>query len=286
MSWVKRNLYFLVSSVVAVALLGLAGYYFYSNYNLNNDNHKKLDDAYAELTRLSRANQANDKVDNIKAVREQLTNVLSLIEKDRNYFLPIPPIPNPTNGVVTKDAFASELRKTIVDLQNAAAIASVTLPPKYGFSFQAQRDVTIFPPGSLEPLSVQLGDIKAICAVLFQAKINSLDYLEKGSVTNQLAVLTPYEVAFHCFSADLAAVLAGFAGDPHGFIVKAMNIESGASEAPAEASGGAMGFAPGGMMPGAPTAPTVTKGGLPVMLDEKQLKVTLVLQEVKLLPKK
>ena len=55
MSWVKRNLYFLVSSVVAVALLGLAGYYFYSNYNLNNDNHKKLDDAYAELTRLSRA---------------------------------------------------------------------------------------------------------------------------------------------------------------------------------------------------------------------------------------
>jgi hypothetical protein len=47
-----------------------------------------------------------------------------------------------------------------------------------------------------------------------------------------------------------------------------------------------MGFAPGGMMPGAPTAPTVTKGGLPVMLDEKQLKVTLVLQEVKLLPKK
>ena len=76
---------------------------------------------------------------------------------------------------------------------------------------------------------MQLAEVKAICTVLFQAKINSLDnirrervseddlkgpqtdYLPEKSVTNELAVLSPYEVTFRCFSSELAAVLAGFA---------------------------------------------------------------------------
>ena len=75
---------------------------------------------------------------------------------------------------------------------------------------------------------MQLGEVKGICEVLFEAKVNSLDnlrrervsaddskgpqtdYLGEKSVTNELAVLTPYEVTFRCFSSELAAVLAGF----------------------------------------------------------------------------
>lgn len=37
MDWIKRNLYFLVGSLVAVALMGLAGWYLYSKWQLNND---------------------------------------------------------------------------------------------------------------------------------------------------------------------------------------------------------------------------------------------------------
>ena len=53
--------------------------------------------------------------------------------------------------------------------------------------------------------------------------------------TNQFAVITPYEVAFHCFSGELAAVLSSFAADPHGFVVRGVNVEPGVT---AEATSG------------------------------------------------
>lgn len=297
MSWVKRNLYFLIGSTLAVVLLVLAGFYFVTNYHLNDENLKKLNERYDELDTLARAkpNPGNKEIDNIEISRQQEAEVRGIMEKERKHFSPIIPIPNPPDKVVTKDEFASALRRTMDELANAAAAASVTLPPKYSFSFEAERALTIFAPGSLEPLSVKLGKVKTICNVLYQAKVNSLDnlrrervsaddlkgpasdFLEIGSLSNQLAVLTPYEVGFHCFSPELASVLAAFANDPHGFIVKAVNVEPGA----ALTAGGDTG---GGATPAA--TPAMGKGNLPVMMDEKRLKVTLVIQLVKLLPKK
>ena len=55
MDWIKRNLYFLIGSLVALALMGLAGWYLYSKWQLNNDILGKLDEQYAELKRLNRA---------------------------------------------------------------------------------------------------------------------------------------------------------------------------------------------------------------------------------------
>jgi hypothetical protein len=304
MSWVKRNLYFLIGSTVALVLLGLAGFYFYSNWKLNNDNLDKLNAAYGELDQLAKAepNPGNKEVDNIQIARQQEAQIREILQQEQQYFLPVPPIPNPTNNVVTKDEFASALRRTMDDLEHLAGTASVLLPPKYSFSFEAERSLTIFARGSLEPLSARLGEVRAICNVLYQAKINSLDnlrrerisgddmrgpqsdYLEYGSVTNSTVVLTPYEVTFHCFSTDLASVLAGFAGDSHGFVVKAINVEPGVLPTGTDSgSGGAPGY-PGMMM--APPPPPTSKGGLPVMLDEKQLKVTLAIDLIKLLPKR
>ena len=36
MSWIKRNLFFVIGSVVALALMGLAGWFLYTKWNLNN----------------------------------------------------------------------------------------------------------------------------------------------------------------------------------------------------------------------------------------------------------
>jgi hypothetical protein len=314
MSWVKRNLYFLVGSAVAVLLLGLAGYYGYSKWRLNNQNLEKLNEAYRELDKLVLAdpNPGNDLTNNIEIARQQEAKVRAAIKKQRAYFVPIPPIPNPTNRIVTKEDYASSLRRTVDELQRAAEAASVTLPPKYNFSFQAQRDLTMFADGSLPPLSVQLGEVRAICRVLFQAKINSLDglrrervsgddaqgpqtdYLDMVSVTNDLAVLTPYEASFHCFSSELAAVLAGFANEPRGYVVKALNVEP-ASPTPAAGQPGAYGggFGGPGMLleggeyrPPTPAPAPVTRGGLISVLDEKQVKVRLIVMLVKLLPEK
>jgi hypothetical protein len=254
----------------------------------------------------------------------------------------------PESSKLTSQEFSSALSRTLDQMQREATRVSVGLPPKdsrgqtYSFSFAAQRESLAYAPGSLEPLSVQLGEIRAICTVLFQAKVNALDnlrrervseddlkgpqtdYLPDKSVTNELAVLSPYEITFRCFSPELAAVLAGFASSPCGLmVVKAINVElapAAAAEQPASpafqatpaysppppvtprapvAPAAADAFAaryglagraaprppppPQTYVPSAPQA-TVNRGGLPLALDEKQLKVTLMLNVVKLTP--
>ena len=318
MAWIKRNLYFLISSLVAVALLGLAGFYFYSNWKLNNDNLEKLNSAYNELKDLAsaRPNPGNDKVNNIDIANQQRSQLQAVIEKERTYFKPVLPIPNTTNGVATKEEFASALRRTLDELAHAADAASVQLPPKYNFSFEAERSLTIFAEGTLEMIPRQLGEVKALCNILFQAKVNSLDnlrrervssddangpasdYLETASRTNQYAVIAPYEVAFHCFSGELATVLAGFASDNHGFVVRGINVESGVATESTMDMGGNMGMGMG-MPMGAPMTQPVPapasmgmapaaggRGSLPIMIDEKQLKVTMAVDVIKPLPTK
>jgi len=319
MSWIKRNLYFVVGGVVAVALLALAGYYFYSKWSLNTANLEKLEQAYSEWERIinSTPNPGNNKVDNVKLAREQRKEVREVIDKVKKYFAPIPPVPNPANGIVTKEDFASSLRRTTDQLRKEAAVGGVSLPPNYDFSFQAERNLPNFAPGSLPQLAAQLGDIKVITSILFKAKVNSLDavrrervssddmngpqsdYLETGhvSVTNDLAVLVPYEVTFDCFSAELATVLASLGNAGHGIIVKAVNVEpSGMNFDPNAAGDRAMGAVPPAYYnnpeyrrmyrPGVQPQPAPVRGGLQTMLDEESLKITLVLDVVRLLPKK
>ena len=314
MSWIKRNLLFVIGGVVAVILLGLAGYYLYVQSSLNNEKQGKLEQAYTDLERISKLqpNPGNDKVDNISIARSNQTIVRSQIDQTAGFFTPVPPVP--PGPIVTAADFSGALRNTIDELTHSAAASSVTLQPKYDFSFAAQRPLVKFAPGSLEPMAAELGDIKAICDVLFKAKINMLynlrrprvsdddlkgpqsDYLETAPTTNDLAVLVPYEVTFYGFSGELAGVLSGFAADPHGFIVTTLNVEPGTPSlnTALDANGAMMPeVQPGmyrypGMIP--PTAAPVTmaagRGGLPVVLDEKQLKITMGVIVVKLLPKK
>ena len=341
MDWIKRNFYFVIGSLLALALMGLAGWYLYSKWQLNNEILGKLDEQYAKLKRLNEQNPhpGSGKIDNIKAAREQQQELRAYIQKAHQYFQPCPPIPVPESGKLTSQEFSSALSRTIDQMQRDATKTSVALPKDSSgqtcsFSFAAQREKLAYATGSLDPLSVQLGEVKAICTVLFQAKINALDslrrepvseddlkgpqtdYLPDKSVTNDLAVLAPYEVAFRCFSPELAAVLAGFASSPYDLVVKTINVES----APAAAAGEqpaapvastARGYAapplrlPGAPLPGvsrpaapgsapqetyappvAPVAAPGSRGGLPLALDEKQLKVTLMLNVVKLISPK
>ena len=356
MDWIKRNLYFLIGSLVALALMGLAGWYLYSKWQRNTEILGQLDEQYAKLKRLyeQKPHPGSGKIDNIKAAKEQQQELRAYIQKSRQYFQPCPPIPVPESGKLTSQEFSSALSRTLDQMQREAEKASVQLPPKdskgqtYSFSFAAQRESLAYAPGSLEPLSVQLGEIQAIGAVLFQAKINALDnlrrervseddlkgpqtdYLPDKSVTNELAVMSPYEITFRCFSPELAAVLAGFASSPCGLmLVKTINVELAPASAAGEQAAASMiqptvAYTPPPPQPrmaaprspgevfadrygrgaGAPPpryapAPTYTppvtpapaptpvnRGGLPLVLDEKQLKVTLMLDVVKLVSPK
>jgi len=348
MAWIKRNLFFVIGAVVALALIGFAGFYNFSGWKHNADESEKLKASYEELKRLNSLNPhpGLGKVDNIKLAREQQKEIRDFLGKANRRFERIPPIPDSTK--VSSEEYASALRSTIDQLLRDAANNGVTVAEsgapdkKFTFSFSVQSQRVQFAPGSLEPLAVQLGEVRLICDVLNRAKVNSLDnlrrervsaddqsgpqtdYLEAHSQTNDLAVLSPYEVTYRCFSPELATVLAGFANSPHGIVVKSINVEPAAAmstleqpqlaavtyyapppvpsplpnyggEGAAEAFQRRYGL--GGKdryMPAAPPQPVyapqptapVAKAGPKVVLDERQLKVVMLIQIVKPLHKK
>lgn len=308
MAWIKRNLLFVVGAVIAAGLLAAAGVYDYRNWQRNNTALDTLNQTYETLKRLSSQNPSpgNDTIDNIQAARDQEQVLLQWIQKAGQYFQPIPPIPDPTNGVVTDARFAAARDHTLSQLQAEADSASVTLPPQYGFSFEAERTSVKFVPGALTGLSQQLGEVKMICEMLYEAKINFLDgirrvrvsdddtggpqadYIDQSAVTNQLAVITPYEVTFRCFSQDLATVLTSFASSSHGFIVKALNVQPAAGATTASPAPGPQMFGMPEMPPVRPAMPVVRpptftgRGGLQTVLDEQLLSITMQIEIVKL----
>jgi hypothetical protein len=346
MSWVKRNLYFLIGGIIALVMLGGAGWYLYSKWDLNNTNLANLNQAYSDLKGLNDKNP-NPGGDNIKIAKEQRKELVDYVGRTQKYFQRIPQIPDLPKK--TDRDFASALNRTIDQLRRDSTNASVNLQENCNFSFQAEKLKIAFAPGSIEPLSTQLGEVKAICDVLFQARINALDglrrervsgddasgpatdYLTESSTTNGQAILTPFEITFRCFSPELASVLAGFASSPYGLIVKSLNVEASGA-LPTEMTASApvtpvtpvyvapqpqptvsaeelerrrygmdmsrygqpnRGYGEGSKFPtypqpvpqyAVPAAAAAPKGagGLPVVVDEKQLKVTMQVVAVKL----
>jgi hypothetical protein len=356
MSWIKRNLFFVIGSLVALILMGLAGFFLYSKWSLNNEVLATLNSDYEELKRLNSANPhpGSGSVNNIQVAKEQRDQLKEYLNKVGPYFQPIPRIPDLPK--ITDRDFSAALSQTIEQLRTAATNASVALPPdNYNFSFTSQKSKISFAAGSLNRLSIQLGEVKAIAEILFEAKVNALDnlrrervssddsfglqtdYLSEKTETNALAVMTPYEITFRSFSSELAGVLAGLASSPRAMLVKTINVELAPAVATPEPSMQAplttymvqqpnpneemnrqqqeaasraafasrYGLGGGGQNLGgialrginsapAPqpvyTAPAAgapaNRGGLPTVLDEKLLKVTLNLYIVKPLPPK
>lgn len=355
MDWIKRNLMFVIGGVVTLVLMGLAGWYCYSGWSNNAQQKEEITKAYEELSALYSASPSpgdGRKVDNIKLAKEHQKEAEEFLHSLARFLQEIPAIPARSN--VSGPRFSAALQETITQLQREATNSSVIIPPGYKFSFAKQATLVTFAPGSLDPLAVQLGEVRAICDILNRAKVNSLeairrervpgnpddlsgaatDYLEQASTTNELAVISPYEVTLHCFTPELAAVLAGFAQSPYGIVVKAINVEpavsslmdAAAAPAPFYAAPGAgpayvppaayAGRVPGRPMgeegvamprgaspygtpspygnpygaaqpvaqPGVAYATAAPKPGLQTFLKERQLRVTLLLHVIKLLP--
>jgi hypothetical protein len=310
MGWIKRNLFFAIGGFIALLLLGAAGFYDYRSWDHNAAAFEQLNEIYGTLQQLEeqKPSPGNFRIDNIRTAKEQEQQIYDWIgqtgwtNQTVGYFQPIETIPDSPD--VDNEAFASALHRSIDQMQHEADVASVQLPPDYGFSFSAERDRVTFAPNTLNLLPIQLGEVKTISEIFFAARVNALDaiervrisdddaagsapqadYLNEMSVTNDLAVLTPYAVTFRCFSPELAVVLAGFANSPHGFIVKSINVApAGAvsqSSPPAMPQRFPVGVPP--FMPGASAG--ADRGGLPTVLDEQLLRFRLEVVIVKPLP--
>lgn len=277
MAWIKRNLFLAVGGVIALLALGGAGFYIYKGWDRNSAAFTSLNEVVGTLKGLTdqKPVPGSGKVDNVAIAKEQDKQVHDWIASTAGYFQPIPPIPA---GVISSEAFAGALRRTVDQLQKEAESSGVVLPPKYDFSFSAQRPLVKFAPGT-ELLAAELGEVKAIAGILFTARVNALDsiqrvrvteddtlgpqsdYIEQHPITNELAVITPYVVTFRCFTLELSRVMAGFATASNTFIVKSVNLQpAGAASALGALPGGNPEVMPG-MAPGmVPTRP-LAEGG-------------------------
>jgi hypothetical protein len=300
MAWIKRNLFFVVGGVIALALLGGAGYYIWQGWSHNNSAFDNLNLVVGQLNDLTgkTPSPGNDKINNTQIAIDQDGQLRGWVTNAEAYFQPIPAIP--PDGNVDGARYSVALQKTIDQLQHEADSSQVQLPPKFEFSFTAEKDRMTFAPAGLNPLAAQLGEVKVIAEILFAARINAIDsiqrvrvsdddsggapgdYIDGQPVTNELAVITPYVLNIHCFTPELAAVITGFASSPSSFIIRSVNIDRGTGST---AFGSA---APGNQGAGAgapPMQPVPGKGGLPTVLKEQLLHVTLEVDLVKLLPK-
>jgi hypothetical protein len=298
MGWFKRNLFFVIGVVVATGLLVAAGFYDYASWGHNQAAFAEQTETYNTLKELvkQKPSPGNKEVDNIAAARQQDSQLRQWMSQTTNYFQPIAPVPKPANGPLSDVMLSGALHRTIAQLQSEATNANVALPPQYDFSFTAHMDRLTFAPGSLEPLSVQLGEVKTISEILFGAGINALDgiqrvpaspddasgpqtdYLTDLPATTDLAVMVPYQVTFRGFSPEIARVLQAFASSSHGFLIKTISVQpAGASSATTTDT------------PPPPPPPTSVsapnKGGLQTVLNEQLLRVTLMIEVVKLAPR-
>ena len=303
-------MFFVLGGIVSLGLLGGASVYVYQNWTKNSAIYDQLAEVIGSLQTLAQQKPApgNEKINNTALAKEQAQQLQDWNKSVSGYFQPIEGIPAETP--VTSEAYAASLRRTVDQLQHEANDAGVLVPKDFDFSFTAQRPLVKFA-GSLEPLAVQLGEVKTLAEVLFSARVYALDgiqrvrvspddskgpqsdYLVQPCVTNAIATLTPYAVSFRCFTPELAQVISRLVVSSNAFVIKSVNVQPAgtvaATAATAATAGAAGSLAPPAPSPlaDAPVAPPapVDKGGLQTAIKEQLLRVTLELRLVKLLSK-
>jgi hypothetical protein len=324
MRWIKQNLILAVGGLLTVLLLAYGGYYLFDNIGKNKEVEEELGKYQASLGQLYNEKPFPSPT-NIAAAKRELGNVRGAMAKAQQTFAPVPA------EKVTGLAFKTLLDTTLYDLQKGAESAGVMLPEKgYAFSFSNEKIAMQFPPSSFPVLPEQLAEVKAMCDILYGAKVNKLvsikrvkagdisaqsgvpgsagaDYLDAKIQLDPVLGMTffPYQLQFESFTPELGVVLEGFSKSKYGLLVKGVMVESDpptvATTTPGQpgvpgrppagtplrrplpGAGGARPPQPG-VAPGSPAAPKPGLAGGPSLtpvLNEKLVKVTLLVQSVR-----
>jgi hypothetical protein len=298
MGWLQRNLFLAIGGLVALLLIGAGTWYLLGSIGKNQEIEQQLEAKKSELNDLYNRDPFPHRT-NIDAAKRETAKVRSAITQARQSFTPLP------FKDVKDMAFKTLLDNTIDELHKKAEKSSVVLPDKtYAFSFEAQKKALKFSATSFPGIAIQLAEVKTICDILFDAKINRLaslrrarlslddpqgptDYVDFPIVTNDTtgAVLSPYQAEFHCFSSELAAALEGLYKSPHGLLVKALMVEPGpAPVLPPQPPQPALPPVPVNVtnrIRGAVRPAPVAAPGLTNLLNERVLKVVMRIEVVK-----
>jgi len=315
MLWIKRNLFLAVGGLIAVLLLAGGIYYFIGAQQRSKSIEEELEQNKAELNRLQ-GQTPYPSQSNIEIAKKEAEKLRTAVNQLHRFFTPV------QAEKVTGIEFRRYLDRTLAELQESARNAKTALPSAgYAFSFETQKPKTSYSDGTFPVVPQQVAEVRALTRVLFDAHVDPLinvrrarvskdddessansDYLALKIETNALTgtISTPYELTFGCLSSELAAVLEGLAASPHGFIVKAIQVEptiESGTNSPAMNQLGAGGQPPGRRpgVGGQPVAQRPQQGVAPAgaaarpgstdrpvfLLKERRLKVTLLIYAIK-----
>jgi hypothetical protein len=243
MVWIKRNLLLVVGGLVALILIGFGTYLVIGGLARN----KQLtDDVEATRTRANALYEANPfpSQTNIAMAKLQTDSLRAAIARAHKYFNAVP------LDKMDQKQFMVWRDESLQQLRDAAKRAGTELPVSdYSFSFATQQKRTQFSPDTLPHVPEQMAEVKALCTMLFEARVNRIgnirrarnckddrdsanlsDYtdsrvLEVVSDPAGHMISSPYEVTFYSFSVEVADVLSRLHRSPHGFLVKAIQVE-------------------------------------------------------------
>jgi hypothetical protein len=248
MLWIKRNLFLAIGGLVALLLLAGGGYYVYSAIGRNTELSAEVEATRTKLNDLYKLDPFPHAT-NITAAKTETARLNVEIAKGQKLFAAV------ATERVDARGFTRMRDTTLDELRTLAMKAQIALPVEgYAFSFQTQRSrsESSLAPDTFPLVPQQLMEIKALCLILYDARINQIanirrarvsrddynagnasDYLSpilaNAVVTEAEAASHPYEFTFFCFTAELAAVLNGIQHSPSGFVVKAMMVEPDSS---------------------------------------------------------
>ena len=235
MPWLKKNLMLVLGGLVGLVLLGGTGFFLFTQASRESGVAAALEERRNEWNRLNGLSPYPEEK-NIKSVKEETARVEKLASALKESIRPVE-VPQVTDTLSLKLL----IETTISQLTEEAEAAGVRLPDRYAFTFQKLREMPRFDEARVPAIAEQVGQIAALCRVLFAAKVHSLDtlrrspilkeeggtsdYLTKKSVTNTWVVRTPYDLSFKAFSGELASALKGLAALSNCIAIKTVNIE-------------------------------------------------------------
>ncbi len=291
MAWIKRNLVLVISAVVALGLLGFGGWYLWSAIQKNNTADTEIGTAKSEIERLLNMDPTPN-ASNLNMATRELSRLTTFNAAAKRHFPPAPP----PAAALNSESFKALLQTTVDDLHKQAASVGIKLEPDYYFSFAAHRGSLEFPRELLRPLSERLHEVQLLSTILFRARINRLESIRRAMVLGEkpganaaagagdyLTIphrtnpetdmgLWPYELTFHCFTAELGTTLEAIERAPYGFVVKSITSDVSPDAAPARIP--EMPLPPGRKTNAPPPA-------LTTVVNEKLLRITLRVEVIK-----
>jgi hypothetical protein len=238
MPWIKRNLYFVITVIVGLGVIGFCAYLLLSALDQNKEASAKYASDQSQLESFEKKVPYPDR-QNIEAAEKDAERVRNFLAEFRKPFAGFPPQPS-LNDQQFKEYLQKCIQQFTLEATNAGVGLPLPNPNPYAFSFSQQVNPLNYPSEAIAPWMQELAEIKAILRILFDAKINYLqtikrpavtgeepagdDYMLAGTVSNASTIVTPYCVNFRGFSSEIANVLAGVAASSNCLIVRAIHV--------------------------------------------------------------